>query len=161
MPCVHSHSRVIDSFVVVSVLNNRHHTPVAKRNVSPTYNAKEATFDFPIYLSLAEKLGVVELVIWDKDTFKKDYLGEVAIPLDDWFRDDNAYPFDDPNNKVRPLARWCCAADAQRRCSRTPSTCSLQDILRPLPVPSRSSLVLYNQRMSLRLASSPTSTTSL
>ena len=103
---------MIGRFVVVSVLNTRHHTPVAKRNVNPTYSAKEATFDFPIYLSLAEKLGVVELVIWDKDTFKKDYLGEYSIPLDDWFRDDNAYAFDDPNNTVRSRDSLV-ASDAQ------------------------------------------------
>ena len=99
-------------FVVVSVLNNKQQTPVSKRNVNPTYPAKEATFDFPIYLSLAEKLGVIELVLWDKDVLRKDYLGEVSIPLDDWFRDDNAYPFDDPNNKVsidRPSLCINCA----------------------------------------------------
>lgn len=88
-----------DPFVVVSVLSHKQQTPVAKRNVNPTYSPKEATFDFPLYLSLADKLGVVELVIWDKDVLRKDYLGEVAIPLDDWFRNDNAYDFDDPNNK--------------------------------------------------------------
>ena len=44
-----------------------------------------ATFDFPIYLSLADRLGVVEPVVWDKDILKKDYLGEVAVLLDDWF----------------------------------------------------------------------------
>ncbi|GJE89731.1 phosphatidylserine decarboxylase-like protein [Phanerochaete sordida] len=88
-----------DPFVVVSVLSRKQHTPVAKRTLNPTYPAKEATFDFPIYLSLAEKLGVVELVIWDKDMLRKDYLGEVGIPLEDWFRDDNAYDFNDPDNK--------------------------------------------------------------
>ena len=31
----------------------------------------------------------------------KDYLGEVVLLLDEWFKDD-AYGFDDPNNKVRP-----------------------------------------------------------
>jgi hypothetical protein len=44
------------------------------------------TFDFSIYLSLADKLGVVELVVWDKDMLTKEQLGEVALPLDDWFR---------------------------------------------------------------------------
>ncbi|THG96606.1 hypothetical protein EW026_g5254 [Hermanssonia centrifuga] len=88
-----------DPFVVVSVLRNRYHTPVAKRNVNPVYLPKDATFEFPIYLSLADKLGVIELVIWDKDVLRKDYLGEVSIPLDDWFRDDNAFPFDDSNNR--------------------------------------------------------------
>ncbi|KAI0326469.1 hypothetical protein GY45DRAFT_1328911 [Cubamyces sp. BRFM 1775] len=89
-----------DPFVVVSILGNRQHTPVSKRTVNPTYNPKDATFDFPIYLSLADKLGVVELVVWDKDVLKKDYLGEAAIPLEDWFRDGNAFAFDDDNNKL-------------------------------------------------------------
>ncbi|EKM58743.1 uncharacterized protein PHACADRAFT_253246 [Phanerochaete carnosa HHB-10118-sp] len=87
-----------DPFVVVSVLSNKQQTPVAKRTLNPTYSAKDATFDFSLHLSLAEKLGGIELVVWDKDMLKKDYLGEVAIPLDGWFRDDNAYSFDDPNN---------------------------------------------------------------
>lgn len=117
-------------FVVVSVLNSKHHTPVAKRNVSPTYPAKEATFDFPIHLSLAEKLGVIELVIWDKDVLRKDYLGEIAIPLDDWFRDDNAYPFDDPNNKVQSRAALSTFV-AEPRPSHSRLTLSLHG---PLPM---------------------------
>ena len=88
------------SFVVVSLLGNKHQTPVAKRTVNPTYSPKDATFDFPIHLSLADKLGVVELVVWDKDMLKKDYLGEAWIPLEDWFRDGNAFAFEDMNNKV-------------------------------------------------------------
>lgn len=88
------------SFVVVNVLGTRHQTPVVKRTLNPVYNPKDATFDFPIYLSLADKLGVLELIIWDKDMLSKDYLGEVSVPLEDWFRDDNAYGFSDPNNRV-------------------------------------------------------------
>jgi phosphatidylserine decarboxylase len=88
------------SFVVVSLLSTRHQTPVSKKNTNPTYDPKDATFDFPIYLSLADKLGVVELVVWDKDMLKREYLGEVALPLEDWFKDDNAFAFDDPNNKA-------------------------------------------------------------
>ena len=42
---------------------------------------------FSYYLSLADKLGVVELVVWDKDMLSKEYLGEVALPLGDWFVD--------------------------------------------------------------------------
>ncbi|TFK78063.1 C2-domain-containing protein [Polyporus arcularius HHB13444] len=89
-----------DPFVVVSLLGTKHQTPVSKRTVNPTYNPKDATFDFPIYLSLADKLGVLELVVWDKDVLKKDYLGEAWIPLEDWFRDGNAFAFDDLNNKM-------------------------------------------------------------
>ncbi|KAH8092634.1 phosphatidylserine decarboxylase-domain-containing protein [Cristinia sonorae] len=88
-----------DPFVVVSVLGTRHQTPVLKRTCNPVYNPKDATFDFPLHLSLADKLGVIELVIWDKDMLKKDYLGEVSIPLEDWFRNGNPYQFSDPSNQ--------------------------------------------------------------
>lgn len=105
-------------FVVVSVLRVRHQTPVAKRTCNPAYSPRDATFEYPLYLSLAEKLGVIELVIWDKDMLKKDYLGEVSIPLEDWFRNGSAYGFNDPGNKVRAwflrvisfLMRVCAAA---------------------------------------------------
>jgi phosphatidylserine decarboxylase len=95
-----------DPYVVVSVLNNKHQTPVAKRTLNPLYTPKDATFDFPIYLSLADRLGVLELVVWDKDYLGKDYLGEAALPLDDWFTSpspdekDRAYAFDDAGNTV-------------------------------------------------------------
>ena len=75
---------------------------MSKKNKSPTYDAKDATFDFPIYLSLADKLGVVELVVWDKDMLRKEYLGEVSLPLEDWFKDENAFGFDHHNNKASP-----------------------------------------------------------
>ncbi|EDR01686.1 uncharacterized protein LACBIDRAFT_310706 [Laccaria bicolor S238N-H82] len=52
-----------DPFVVVSVLLMRHQTPVAKRTLNPVYNPKDATFEFPLYLSLADKLVGVELVV--------------------------------------------------------------------------------------------------
>jgi phosphatidylserine decarboxylase len=47
-----------------------------------------------------DKLGVVELVVWDKDMLTKEYLGEVAFPLDDWFRGEegSALEFDHPGN---------------------------------------------------------------
>jgi hypothetical protein len=83
---------------------------VAKRTLNPTYPAKDATFDFPIYLSLADQLGVLELVVWDKDMLTKDYLGEVALPLEDWFSDREGnprpYAFDDVGNVVSPFCLW-------------------------------------------------------
>ena len=95
-----------DPYVVVSVLNNKHQTPVAKRTLNPKYTPKDATFDFPIYLSLTDRLGALELVVWDKDYLGKDYLGEAALPLDHWFTSsvpeekDRAYAFDDAGNTV-------------------------------------------------------------
>ena len=85
--------------MTVSVLSTRFQTPVCKRTISPVYAAKDATFDFPIYMSLADKLGVLEFVVWDKDMLKKEYKGEHALPLDEWFKG-TAFAFDDPDNQV-------------------------------------------------------------
>ena len=90
--------------MVVSLARNRNTTPVSKKTVNPVYDAKDATFDFPIYISLAGKLGVLELIVWDKDLVKKDYLGEASLELQDWFGDKPAKAFDDPSNKVSTSA---------------------------------------------------------
>ncbi|KZP19931.1 hypothetical protein FIBSPDRAFT_932533 [Athelia psychrophila] len=91
----------IGVFVVVSVLNTRFHTPVIKRDTSPTYLPNTATFEFPLYLSLAHQLGSIELVVWDQDWITKEYLGEAAVHLDSWFRQesDGVFGFDDPANQ--------------------------------------------------------------
>lgn len=88
------------SFVNVSILSTRFQTPVCRRTLSPVFTAKDATFDFPIYLSLSDKLGVLEFVVWDKDMLRKEYLGEYALPLDEWFRG-NVFAYDDLDNRVR------------------------------------------------------------
>jgi phosphatidylserine decarboxylase len=90
------------------VLNKKYTTPVSKRTTHPVYAPEDATFDFPIYLSLADHLGVLELVVWDKQTLTKEYLGEVSIPLEDWFCDkdkdgkdkEKMYGSDQPGNEA-------------------------------------------------------------
>lgn len=81
-------------------MRDRHQTPVVKKTVNPAWVSVDATFDFPIFLSLADRLGVIEFVVWDKDMLRKEYLGEANVPLEDWFRDGNAFAFEDPENKV-------------------------------------------------------------
>jgi hypothetical protein len=77
-------------------------TPILKRSTNTTYAAKDTTFDFLIYLSLADKLGVVEPIVWDKNILVKDYLGEVSLPPDDGFmgEEGSALGFNDPGNWV-------------------------------------------------------------
>ncbi|KXN82134.1 Ras GTPase-activating protein 4 [Leucoagaricus sp. SymC.cos] len=111
-----------DPFVAVTVLNARQQTPVAKRTLDPTYNAKDATFDFPLYLSTADKLGALELIVWDKDVLSKDYLGEAALPLENWFVE-RPFAFSDPQNTV-PVHCTACL-DALKH-----------PYIRPLPSPS-------------------------
>ncbi|KAG5642253.1 hypothetical protein DXG03_003354 [Asterophora parasitica] len=103
-----------DPFVVVSVLNTRSQTPVARRTLNPTYNARDATWDFPLYLSLADRLGAVEVVVWDKDMVGKDYLGEVAVPLDDWWGEQGRpFGWDEEGNKPVSLNLESTRANTQ------------------------------------------------
>ncbi|KAJ6577016.1 phosphatidylserine decarboxylase-domain-containing protein [Mycena vulgaris] len=85
-----------DPFVVASLLHTRVQTPVAKKTLTPVW-AKDATWDLPIYLSIADKLGVLELLVWDKDVLRKDYLGEAGVAVEDWFAD-RAKGWDNPGN---------------------------------------------------------------
>ncbi|PFH45491.1 hypothetical protein AMATHDRAFT_159435, partial [Amanita thiersii Skay4041] len=91
-------------YVSVSLLHTKQTTPIIKRSLNPVFPAKEATFEFPIYLSVVERLlggvGVVELVVWDKDMFSRDYLGEVGVGVERWFkRSEEAFGWDEPGNK--------------------------------------------------------------
>jgi Ca2+-dependent lipid-binding protein len=89
-----------DPFVVVSILGKEFKTPVCKRNLNPIYPPEYATFEFPIYTSLVERLGTLNLkfVVWDKDMFGKDFLGKNALPVNEWFKE-TAFAFNDPRNQ--------------------------------------------------------------
>ncbi|KAI9434954.1 C2 domain-containing protein [Lactarius indigo] len=88
-------SNTSDPFVVVSLFGKQFKTPVCYRNVNPTYE-KDATFDFPIYMSLVSELGTLKFVVWDKDMFGKDYLGDYSLPVNQWF---NKTAFDFTGNE--------------------------------------------------------------
>jgi len=90
----------IRSFVIVSTLGKEFRTPVCKRNLNPVYHPKDATFDFPIYMSLVQRLGSINLkfVVWDKDFIGKDFLGKNALSVGEWFKG-TAFAFHDPENK--------------------------------------------------------------
>ncbi|KAH9007461.1 C2 domain-containing protein [Lactarius deliciosus] len=84
-----------DPFVVVSFLGRQSSTPVCKRSLNPVYEAKDATFDFPIYVN---KLSALEFVVWDKDMVKNDFLGKYSLPVYQWVRG-TAFAFNDRNNQ--------------------------------------------------------------
>ena len=84
-----------EPFVVVTLST----TPVE----APNLRSQRPDLRFPdIHLSLADKLGTVQLVVWDQDMLTKEYLGEVALSFDDWFKGEegSALEFDDPGNQV-------------------------------------------------------------
>lgn len=98
----HLRSNHFGRFIHITLLATRFSTPVIKKTLSPTWSEGSATFDFPIYLSTSDSLGHLELVIWDKDVIKKDYLGEVNVGVGDWFgaNQERAFGFNDPGNTV-------------------------------------------------------------
>jgi phosphatidylserine decarboxylase len=100
-------SHITLRFVTVTVLSTKHQTPVVKKSLNPQYLPKDATFDFPLYLSVAEKLGAVELVVWDKDMLTKEYLGEASLLLTDWFPSRNGLGFNDAENMASPIPLVC------------------------------------------------------
>jgi len=62
-------NRADDRFITVLLPpSTRHQTPVVKKSLNPSYPADGATFDYPIYLSLAGVVGArgLEAVVWDK-----------------------------------------------------------------------------------------------
>ena len=88
------------SYVAVSLLRKREQTPRIKATLNPEYPPKDATFEFPIFLSLAETMGALELIVWNKNKMiGRNYLGEVALPIQDWFQGQPIL-FDDPKNEV-------------------------------------------------------------
>ncbi|KAH9054985.1 C2 domain-containing protein [Lactarius vividus] len=90
-----------DPYVIVSLMGKQSKTPVCKKNLNPVYKAKEATFDFPIYMSLVNKHGTLalEFTVWDKDLIgKDDFLGKYALPIDKWFNG-TAFAFNVPGNQ--------------------------------------------------------------
>ncbi|KZP00337.1 hypothetical protein CALVIDRAFT_476192 [Calocera viscosa TUFC12733] len=104
-----------DPFVIVNYGKQRHVTPWIKKNLNPVYEPKSATFDFPLYLSLADKLGPLEFIVWDKDMMmRKEYLGEVSVKVEDWFPDEcKNLAFDDEKNAPRTKALLSSRRKAQ------------------------------------------------
>ncbi|WVR04751.1 phosphatidylserine decarboxylase [Kwoniella sp. DSM 27419] len=79
-----------DPFInLVMPPSTRQSTPVVKKTLDPSFPPESSTFEFPIYLSLTGVIGGrgLEVVMWDKDLMRKEYMGELAIPVEQWFPD--------------------------------------------------------------------------
>ncbi|KAL0066519.1 phosphatidylserine decarboxylase [Marasmius tenuissimus] len=71
-----------DPYVKVSLGTTTFKTPVMRYTLNPVYDAKKATFDFPIETCNPLPL---KFVVWDKDWIGKDYLGQTTLDARDWF----------------------------------------------------------------------------
>jgi phosphatidylserine decarboxylase len=68
-----------DPYLVLTLGDAKEATPVVNKNLNPEWNQ---TFDLPI---VGVQSMLLEVVLWDKDRFGKDYLGEFDIALEDLF----------------------------------------------------------------------------
>lgn len=67
--------------------SSRQSTHHLRKTLDPVYPAKDSTFDFPLYMSMASVIAGrgLEAVVWDKDMLGKDYMGELSLPMKEWF----------------------------------------------------------------------------
>ncbi|KYG42665.1 hypothetical protein M433DRAFT_397193, partial [Acidomyces richmondensis BFW] len=68
-----------DPFLVLALGERRQATSVVSKTLHPEWNQ---TVEFPV---TDADSGLLEVVCWDKDRFKKDYMGEFDVMLDEIF----------------------------------------------------------------------------
>lgn len=57
---------------------------------------------FDVTITQGSESELIEAVCWDRDRFRKEYLGEFGSSIAELFSD-GVLSLDDPNNQVRPL----------------------------------------------------------
>lgn len=68
---------ISSQYIVVLLGRSRQATPSISKNLNPEW---KICFDMPL-----TDVPLLECVCWDKDRFKKDYMGEFDIPVEDIF----------------------------------------------------------------------------
>ncbi|EME50121.1 hypothetical protein DOTSEDRAFT_68851 [Dothistroma septosporum NZE10] len=75
-----------DPFLVLTLGDAKEATSVVSKTLNPQWNQ---AFEFPI---LSPDSALLEAVCWDKDRFKKDYMGEFDVVLEDVFASGSTDP---------------------------------------------------------------------
>jgi Ca2+-dependent lipid-binding protein len=57
-------------------------------------------WNFSCDLSLTSDSSRISVVLWDKDSFKSDFLGQLSIPLVDLFKPSEKVGFNEEGNQV-------------------------------------------------------------
>jgi hypothetical protein len=79
---------------VLTCHDRRFSTQTARKTDSPIWDAV-----FNITITQGAQSEVLEAVCWDRDRFRKEYLGEFSLSIAEIFSD-GAMSLDDPNNQV-------------------------------------------------------------
>ncbi|KAK3722488.1 phosphatidylserine decarboxylase [Vermiconidia calcicola] len=79
-----------DPYLVLTLGDAKEATSVVSKTLNPEWNQ---TFEFPVTTADA---ALLEAVCWDKDRFKKDYMGEFDVVLEEMFQ----------NGQIMQEAKW-------------------------------------------------------
>jgi phosphatidylserine decarboxylase len=79
---------ITSQYLVVTLGNARQSTPSISKTLNPEW---KICFDMPL-----TGVPLLECICWDKDRFKKDYMGEFDIPIEDIF----------PNGQIQTQPSW-------------------------------------------------------
>ncbi|KAG0171899.1 Multiple C2 and transmembrane domain-containing protein 2 [Apophysomyces sp. BC1034] len=69
-----------DPYAVVRINQKKYSTKVIKQTLDPVWN-----YEFEINIVQGKLPTLVSVTVWDKDTFGRDFLGEVTIPFKNVF----------------------------------------------------------------------------
>jgi phosphatidylserine decarboxylase len=85
-----------DPYLVLNLGDAKEATSVVTKTLHPEWNQ---TFEFPI---LTADSALLEVICWDKDRFKKDYMGEFDVVLEELFPS----AVGTPGGVTMPEPRW-------------------------------------------------------
>lgn len=81
-------------FLAFTYNDQKFSTETAHKTINPIWNA---TFDLTI--SQGAEAELLEAVCWDRDRFRKEYLGEFGLSIAELFSE-GIYSIDHPDNEV-------------------------------------------------------------
>ncbi|KAI8336263.1 C2 domain-containing protein [Chlamydoabsidia padenii] len=91
-----------DPYAVIRINSKKYTTKVIKQTLDPEWN-----FEFDINMHPGRLPVLINITVWDKDTFGRDFLGEVTVPFKNVFdrnaggsADGVARHYGDPENQT-------------------------------------------------------------
>ncbi|KAI8099528.1 C2 domain-containing protein [Halteromyces radiatus] len=69
-----------DPYAVIRINSKKYTTKVVKQTLDPVWN-----FEFDINMHPGRLPALINITVWDKDTFGRDFLGEVTVPFKNVF----------------------------------------------------------------------------
>jgi phosphatidylserine decarboxylase len=90
-------TRLTCQFLVLTYNDHRFSTQCIHKTLNPVWNAV-----FDLTITQGSESEFIEAVCWDRDRFRKEYLGEFDLSIAELFSD-GALSLDDPSNQVRHL----------------------------------------------------------